>query len=58
MDFRGKTQIFLAAMTCPESFSSRTPSVLAGRHKSWRSQGGEEILEVVNAEYQKTKAKQ
>lgn len=45
-------------MTCPESFSSRTPSVLAGRHKSWRSQGGEEILEAVNAEYQKTKAKQ
>ncbi|MFR6590209.1 MAG: hypothetical protein ACLURV_08890 [Gallintestinimicrobium sp.] len=26
--------------------------------KSWRSQGGEEILEAVNAEYQKTKAKQ
>ena len=26
--------------------------------KSWRSQGGEEILEAVHAEYQKTKAKQ
>ena len=26
--------------------------------KSWRSQGSEEILEAVNAEYQKTKAKQ
>ena len=39
-------------------FQPPPPSVLAGRHKSWRSQGGEEILEAVNAEYQKTKAKQ
>ena len=29
---RGKNQIFFAAITCPESFPNRTPSVLAGRH--------------------------
>ena len=30
--FRGKNQIFFAAMTCPESFSNRPPSVLTGCH--------------------------
>lgn len=30
--FRGKNQILFAAMTCPESFPNRTPSVLTGCH--------------------------
>ena len=30
--FRGKNQILFAAMTCPESFSNRPPSVLTGCH--------------------------
>ena len=30
--FVAKNQIFFAAMTCPESFPNRTPSVLTGCH--------------------------
>ena len=30
--FVAKNQIFFSVITCPESFSNRTPSVLAGRH--------------------------